>query len=629
MKDDLLLYYERELTYLRRLGAEYATRYPKVAARLQLEANKCEDPHVERLLEGFAFLAARVHHRLDDDLPEVSEALLDVLHPQHVRPIPSLSMVEIELDPQLGKLPGGHFVPRGSEVQSRAVQGLQCRFRTSYDTMLWPATITAAEWTAAERAGAGARAGDAVGAIRIELRAFDGLSLGKLTVADDSVADERAATPVGLDALRLHISGESNVADAAYEFIVNNCTRVVVRDPDRPTRAPVVLDASAIRPIGFDEREMLLPYPRRTLAGYALLQELFCFPQKFLFIDVHGVAAALRALDAGPRAELLFVISPFERADRRQLVEFGITARTFRLGCTPIVNLFEQSGEPMLLTQHTTEYPVVADSRRRLEIESWAVQSVAGITPGEGEPRSIEPLYGFRHGRSDVAGVFWHAVRRTSAWRTDRGTELYISFADLSGRIRPPNAEVASVRLTCFNGDLPSRLPIGVDERGDFDLTAGGPVRRVLCLVKPTPVIQPPLGKPLLWRLVSALSLNHLSLIEDGREALCELLRLHNAGDSAAGDRQIQGVAGVSSAPAFARVPTEQGLAFARGRRVEVEFDEEFFPGGGMFLFASILERFLAMHATMNSFVQMGVRSRQRKKIVREWQPRAGIRTLL
>jgi type VI secretion system protein ImpG len=629
LKDDLLLYYERELTYLRRMGAEYATRYPKVAARLQLEANKCEDPHVERLLEGFAFLAARVHHRLDDDLPEVSEALLDVLHPQHVRPIPSLSLVEIELDPALGKLPGGHFIPRGSEVQSRAVQGLQCRFRTSYDTTLWPATITAAEWTAAERAGAGARAGDAVGAMRIELRAFDGLNLGKLTVADASAADDRAATPVGLDALRLHISGDANVADAVYELIVNNCTRVVVRDPDRPTRAPIVLDASSIRPVGFDEHEMLLPYPRRTLAGYALLQELFCFPQKFLFIDVHGVAAALRALDAGPRAELLFVISPFERADRRQLVEFGVTSRTFRLGCTPIVNLFQQSGEPMLLTQHTAEYPVIADSRRRLEIESWAVESVAGVTPGEGEPRSIEPLYGFRHGRSDVAGVFWHAVRRTSAWRTDRGTELYISFADLSGRVRPPNAEVASVRLTCFNGDLPSRLPIGVDEKGDFDLTAGGPVRRVLCLVRPTPVIQPPLGKPLLWRLISALSLNHLSLVEGGREALCELLRLHNPGDSAAGDRQIQGVANVSSAPAFARVPTEQGLAFARGRRVEIEFDEEFFPGGGMFLFASILERFLAMHATMNSFVQMGVRSRQRKKIVREWQPRAGVRTLL
>ncbi|MCC6770239.1 MAG: type VI secretion system baseplate subunit TssF [Gemmatimonadaceae bacterium] len=627
MKDDLLIYYERELTYLRRMGAEFATRYPKVASRLQLEASKCEDPHVERLLEGFAFLAARVHHRIDDDLPEVSEAMLDILHPQHVRPIPSLSLVELELDPALGRLPGGYHVPRGSEVIAPPVQGLSCRFRTCYDTTLWPATITAGEWTSAERAGSSGRTSEAVGAFRIELRAFDGMQLGQLAVADPDGGDRSA--PTGLDALRLHIAGEANVADAVYELLANNCLRVVVRDPDQPSRAPVVLAPEALVPVGFAEDETLLPYPRQILAGYVLLQELFVFPQKFLFFDVRGLAAALRALDAGLRAELLFVISPFERAERRQIVEFGVTARTFRLGCTPIVNLFEQLGEPILLTQFAADYPVVPDARRRLEIESWSVLSVLGITPGEGEPRDIEPLYGFRHGRSDASGVFWHAVRRTSTWRTDRGTELFLSFADLSGRIRPPNAEVASVRLTCFNGDLPSRLPIGVDDKGDFDLALGGPVRRVMSLVKPTPVIQPPLGKPLLWRLISSLSLNHLSLIDDGREALRELLRLHNAGDSAAGERQIQGLSSISSAPSYARVPAEEGLSFARGRRVDVEFDEEFFPGGGIFLFASVLERFLAMHATMNSFIQLSARSRQRKKVVREWAPRAGRRTLL
>jgi type VI secretion system protein ImpG len=257
------------------------------------------------------------------------------------------------------------------------------------------------------------------------------------------------------------------------------------------------------------------------------------------------------------------------------------------------------------------------------------VDSVTGITPGEGEPRPIEPLYGFRHGRSDAKGVFWHAVRRRSEWRTDAGTELFISFADLTGRLRAPDAEIAALRVTCYNGDLPSRLPIGADERGDFELVAGGPVRRVLCLVKPTPVVQPPLGKPLLWRLISALSLNHLSLVEEGREALQELLRLHNAGDSASGERQIQGLTGVRSAPSFARLVTEQGLSFVRGRRVDVDFDEEHFPGGGMFLFASVLERFLALHATMNSFVQLTAHSRQRQRPVREWPPRSGYRTLV
>jgi type VI secretion system protein ImpG len=628
VQDDLLLYYERELTYLRRLGAEFAARYPKVASRLQLEPTKCEDPHVERLLEGFAFLAARVHRRLDDDLPEVSESMLDVLHPQHVRPIPSLSLVELELDPELGKLPAGFHVPRGSELRSRPVQGMPCRFRTCYDTTLWPITIPAAEWTSADRAGAGPRLGEAVGAVRLELRAFEGMRLEELAPKEANGGSSDGDAPA-LDALRLHLSGEANVADALYELLLNSCTRVVVRDPDQPSRAPVVMGADAVRPVGFDERESMLPYPRRAFGGYSLLQELFAFPQKFLFVDVAGVAAALGALGAGPRAELYFVIAPFERAERRQIVELGVGPRAFRIGCTPIVNLFEQTAEPILLTERVSEYPVVPDARRRLEIETWSVDSVVGITPGVGEPQPIEPLYGFRHGRADIGNVFWHGVRRPSGWRTDRGTEVFIAFADLSGRLRAPDAEVASLRLTCFNGDLPSRLPFGIDDRGDFELMHPGPVRRSRCLVKPTPVVQPPLGKPMLWRLISSLSLNHLSLIEEGSESLRELLRLHNVGDSTVGERQIQGLVSVRSESAYARVAADQGIAFARGRRVAIEIDEEQFPGGGMFLFASVLERFLALYASMNSFTQLVARSRQRKRPLREWAPRAGSRTLL
>jgi type VI secretion system protein ImpG len=310
------------------------------------------------------------------------------------------------------------------------------------------------------------------------------------------------------------------------------------------------------------------------------------------------------------------------------MLELGISASTIRLGCTPAVNLFPVIAEPILLSERQAEYPVVPDARRRLEVEAWSIDAVSGITPGASAPTPIAPLYGFRHGRG-AAGVFFHATRRTSGWRTDRGTELFVSFADLSGRARVPDAEVASLRLTCFNGDLPSRLPFGLEDRSDFELPQSGAVRRVRCLVKPTAVVQPPLGKPLLWRLISALSLNHLSLVEEGRDALRELLRLHNVGQSTAGERQIQGLTAVSSAPAYARVLAEDGLAFARGRRVELEVDEEQFPGGGPFLFTCVIERFLALYATMNSFTQLVVRSRQRKQPLREWAPRAGCRTLL
>jgi type VI secretion system protein ImpG len=629
VQNELLNYYERELTYLRRLGVEFAARYPKIAARLQLEPTKCEDPHVERLLEGFAFLAARVHHRLDDDLPEISEVLLDVLHPQHIRPIPSLSLVEIELDRELGKLPAGLAVPRGSEMRSRPVNGLPCRFRTAFDVRLWPATVTGADWTSPDRAGTTAQFGEAAGAIRVELRAFEGMRLGQLTV--NNPGDPRVGVPavIGLDAMRFHLAGEPGFSDTLYELLVNNCARIAIRDPDQPSRAPVILPASALRPVGFEENESLLPYPRRTFAGYTLLQELFAFPQKFMFVEVAGVAAALKTLAAGTRAELLFVLSPFERAERRQIVEASLSALSFRLGCTPVVNLFEQTAEPILLTQRVAEYPVIPDARRRLEIETWAIDSVTAVTPGEGEAEPVEPLYGFRHGRGNAGGTFWSAIRRASGWRTDRGTEVYISFADLSGRVRAPDAEVVSLRLTCFNGDLPSRLPFGVDDSGDFELAQGGPIKRIACLIKPSAVVQPALGKPLLWRLISTLSLNHLSLVEDGADALRELLRLHNMGDSVSGERQIQGLVGVKSAPTYARVDAAQGLAFARGRRVEIEFDEEQFPGGGMFLFAGVLERFLGLYASVNSFTQLAVRSRQRKRTVREWAPRAGTRVLL
>jgi len=176
---------------------------------------------------------------------------------------------------------------------------------------------------------------------------------------------------------------------------------------------------------------------------------------------------------------------------------------------------------------------------------------------------------------------------------------------------------------------MPSQFAFGSDDRSDFELTSGGPVKRIVCLVRPTPQVQPALGKSQLWRLISAMSLNHLSLVDEGVAALRELLTLHNTANSLAAERQIDGLTSVRSTPAFARVASAHGVAFAHGRRVELEFDEEQFPSGGLFVFASVLERFLALYASMNSFTQLSVRSRQRRKPLREWEPRAGWRTLV
>jgi type VI secretion system protein ImpG len=612
MRDDLLFYYERELAWLRRTGVEFARRYPKVAGRLLLEPNKCDDPHVERLLEGFAFLAARVHLKIDDDFPEISEALLSVVYPHYIRPLPSMSLVEFHLDPEQGKVTSGLRIPRGAQLYSRPVAGTPCKFRTCYETTLWPVTLTDARWVTPQELRPAVRGGDAVAALRVELQCLPGLRFDALD----------------LDTLRLHINAESSIATTVYELLCNNCTRILMREAGGGRAGPVTLPASAIQPVGFDADDGMVPHPRRSFLGYRLLQEYFAFPDKFMFVDVAGLGAA-RDAGFGERIELIFLISSFERADRRAMLEASVNAETIRLGCTPIVNLFPQTSEPILLTQKQEDYLVVPDARRRATTSVYSIDEVVAVSPGAPEPLRFEPLYSFRHGRGEgAAELFWHAKRRPAGWLPHEGTDVHLAFVDASSRIAHPDADAVTARLTCFNADLPSRLPFG-DARGDFEMPGGGPIARIVALVKPTRVIQPPLGKPQLWHLISQLSLNYMSLEEGGAPALRELLALHNFADTAAGEKQVAGIRDVSSSPQYARIVSEHGMTFARGHRVEVTFDEEQYAGGGVYLLASVLERYLGLYVSLNSFCVLAARSLQRKQLLREWPPRAGYRALL
>jgi type VI secretion system protein ImpG len=613
VRDDLLLYYERELTFLREMGAEFAQKYPKIASRLVLEPDKCEDPHVERLLEGFAFLAARVHLKIDDEFPEITEALLNILYPHYMRPIPSMSIVEFTVDSEQINPETGLKIERGATLNSQAVGGAPCKFRTCYDTTFWPVGVSAAEWTTADRLRPPIKAADTAGAIRLELKCAGDVSFQKLS----------------MNTLRFYLSGEAALTNTLYELLSNNCARIVIRDPSPKTKAqPVYLDASELRAVGFSESESMLPFTRRSFAGYRLLMEYFCFPQKFLFFDLSGLSR-LRAAGFSDRAEIIFLVSPFERAERRESLETGISAKTFRTDCVPVVNLFRHTAEPILLTQTRYEYQVVPDVSRRNATEVFSIDGVVSADPRSDEIHEFEPFYSFRHAAPrDRNQAFWHAVRRPSGRRGDEGTEMYLTLVDLSGRQVRPDAEALTVRTTCTNRDLPSRLPFG-NESGDFDLEGAAPIKRIIALTKPTDTIRPPLQKHALWRLISALSLNYLSLVEGGTEALQEILRLYNFSGSAHSEKQIQGITALSSKRQFARVVSENGVAFARGTMVDVTFNEEHFTGSGVFLFAAVLEYFLGLYAGMNSFSQMAAHSLQRKEAIRKWPPRAGQKVLI
>jgi len=613
MRDDLLLYYERELTYLRQTGAEFAEKYPKVASRLLLEQDKCEDPHVERLLEAFAFLAARVHLKIDDEFPEITEALLGIVYPHFIRPIPSMSIVQFNLDPDKGKLTSGLVVERDSMLYSRPVDGVPCKFRTCYETTLWPIKVVSAEWKTPDRLYPAIKSGNAVGVIRIELRSPADVEFAKLE----------------MERLRFHLTGESALVNTVYELLCCNLTSIMVRDLTPKSRIqPLILPSSCLRPVGFGPDEGMVPYDRRSFIGYRLLQEYFTFPEKFFFVDVTGLGQ-MAAHGFTNAVEMIFLFSRFEGEQSRQRLESGVSAKTFRLGCAPVVNLYPQTAEPILLEEQKFEYRVVPDVRRPHAAEIFSVDEVLSLKSGGKDIVRFQPFYSFRHAtKSDKQQALWIANRCPSNRIHDDGTEIDLSLVDLNLRPVRSDVDTLTVRTICTNRDLPSRLPFGNDA-GDFDLESGAPVKSIVALEKPTVPIRPPLGKAMQWRLISHLSLNYLSLVEGGAEALREILKLYNFTDSAFATKVVSGVTSVKSAPHFARVVSENGIAFARGTRVELELDEDQFVGGGAYLFASVLEQFLGLYTSLNSFSQLAVTTRQRKETLRQWPPRAGRKILM
>lgn len=613
MREELLEYYERELAYLRQLGGKFAEKYPRVASRLLLEPDRCDDPHVERLLEGFAFMAARIHLRVDDDFPEVTSGLLGIVAPHYLRPIPSMSVVECQVDPEQGKQTAGQTMPAGTTlVTKRLVDGQPCRFRTAYAVDLWPFTVSECEWRQPERLSDPVRMPGSVGVLRLQLQCARDVLFSQLNPAR----------------LRFHLTGESNVVHTLYELLCRNCVAVLVRNPKQRGGKAVPIPVSKLRAMGFEEEESLLPYPKRSFDGYRLLQEYFTFSEKFLFFELAGLEAIAEA-GCAEQAEILFCFSRFERPERNQDLETGVSARTLRLGCTPVVNLYSQVAEPILVTHTKHEYQVIPNARRQEMMEVHSIDEVMAANTSRRESIRLEPLYSYRfQARKDSGRVYWTAVRRRNEVGEREPSTMHLSLVDVDGVLTEPNAEVLTVRCSCSDFDLPSRLPYGLED-GDFSAEEFPSIRQISALRRPTPSYDPPRAKGQLWRLVSQLSLNYLSLAEEGTAALQEILRLHNFTDSSYLENQIGGIVGLGSRPHFAIMQSVYGNLPARGTRVEIEFDERQFVGGGVYLFANVLDRFLGAYTSINSFCQLAARCSQRKELLGEWAPKAGYKPLI
>jgi len=610
----LLPYYERELGYLRRNLRDFAERYPKIAGRLLIGGEVCEDPHIERMIESFALLNARIAKRLDDDYPEFTEALFEVLYPHYLRPFPSCSIAHMDVGAAARQQTGAGTIARGTQLTTRPVRGAACTFRTVYPVSVAPLALSEASFSAIVRCPE---------AVRLPGGASAGI---RLTIA---ATGEPAPGQLQLQRLRVFIDGEPSFCAALRDALFMRSVAAWA-EGDRSGRW-VPLDAIPLHAAGFDDDEALIEVPARSHPAYRLLTEYFCFPEKFNFFDIDLAALASR-LPAGTRSLTLHLALSGLRADSNtaRMLE-TLSTHNVLLGCTPVVNLFRQKGEPIRLTHTSASYPVLADARRAFAYEVQSIDSVSLVrqTPQGETIVEYQPFYSLRHAQApSIRGHYWAMRRDEALLDKSPGFETQITIVDVDFDPAAVETDTLNLELTCTNRDLPSLLAYG-QRGGDLFLEGGSSVKSIAFLRKPTASWRFGHGRGTHWRLISHMSLNHLSLTTDGIDAFREMLALYDLPRSASSQRQIAGIVGIEQKPSSAWLPGNPYTCLVRGVEVRLSIDEEAFIGSGIHAFAQLIERFLALYVHANSFTKLTIVSHKNGEELLACSPRSGDSSLL
>lgn len=608
MSESLLPYYNRELGAIRKLAGEFAEAYPKVAARLRVTPDAVDDPYVERLLEGVAFLAARVQQRLDDELPEFSETLLEMLSPHLLAPVPSMTTLRLGAAPDAQ---GPARIPRGLMLQTEPVRGEPVRFSTCHDVTVWPVAIETFKLAGQPIAApANNRVQGAAACLRIGLRA---------TTPDLSFAK------MGLDRLRLHLRGVGAQAALLHELLCTATVGIALADSAADAQ-PTLLGPEHLQPGGFAQNEAALPWPNRAFAGYRMLTEWFAFPEKFLYLDITGLEARTMLQESGQLDIFIYLNRAMPELERI------LGPENVALGCTPAINLFPHRCEPIPLDGTQSEWLVVPDARRPAALEIYAIDQVRESRP-DGLRRAVLPFYRLGRDEHDETATAEanHVTFRRGATPPLTGTQTWLELRDQSFDPARPAEGVLTIEALCCNRDLPGLLPFGGGQPRLRVSQGGAPVAAIDCLTPPTPTLRPGLNDRGAWRLISHLALNHLSVTggEAGAAALREILRLHDLRDTAETRAALAALVAVDTRPGVARLPGGRAGAFARGLDVTLTFDPQAWQSAGLYPLAQVLERFLALQVSVNAFSRTLVALRGRPGVVARFAPRSGTRTLL
>jgi type VI secretion system protein ImpG len=625
MDPRLLGYYNRELQYVRGLGAEFAREFPRIAGRLGLDTFECSDPYVERLLEGFAFMSARVHLKIDSEFPRFTQHLLEIAYPHYLSPTPSMAVVELRPNLSEGALAEGFPVRRGSTLRSLLGRGEQtaCEYRTAHDVTLWPLEIDRVEYSGF--------VGD-LGDLRLPARVRSTLRL-KLKVTAGLTCRELA-----LDDLTLFLRGADDLPGRLFENLIGHSIAVVARPTQRPAPWQHVVVDGAVEARGFEDDEALLPYGPRSFQGYRLLHEYFAFPQRYLFARLRDLAPAMkRCTDS--EIEIVVLLD-----NHVPSLEGVLTTDNVALHCTPAINLFPRRADRIHLTDATNEYHVVPDRARPMDFEVHTIREVVGTGATAGSKVLFRPFFAWNHETTKDDGDTYYTISRQARMLSSKqrasgtrssyvGSEVFLSIVDQDEGPYRSDLRQLAVEALCTNRDLPLHMAVG-QSRTDFTLDAGAPVESIRCQAGPTPPRASHAHGDTSWRLISHLSLNYLSLIDgDGAPgasaaALREMLSLYADLADPTLRRQIEGVREIGATGTTRSLPVPGPTVYGRGLEVTVTCDESAYEGASAFLLGAVLERFFAKYVSLNSFTETVLRTVQRGEVMR-WPSRTGLRPTL
>lgn len=607
MNENLIKLYQNELNYLDRVGADLAKKYPKIAHRLQLTDASNRDPHVERLIQATALLNARIRAKLEDDYPELTQSVFDLIYPHYLKPLPSHTVVSFEPTSDLTTV---IKIPRGTLLQGEQSSEKACRFTTLYDVDVMPLSIQRASLQSAPfDAPLVPKSNHAESVLKLEFNCED-LDL------QSSHGDE-------LNRVRLYLNASKHIAYQLYELFFSQVETVAI-GRDELDVSPMILGKDSIQAVGFDSDQAAWSYSDQSFPGYRLLSELFVFPEKFLFLELDLSSAQALATSSKTFSVFFYLNHAYDD------IASHIRADHFQLNATPVVNIYSQPAEPIRITHTRSHYPVVADARNREGVNIYSVES-ALISDGGDSTIELGRFFDFE-GYSDYSGrPFWHASG-SDAPASEGQLGVNVSLHNLPLEILSSNRHLLLLDCLVTNGNLPHELwKLGkLPSLSLFEAHPGIKQAKVCLAIKPAILDQDKQGRH--WKLISHLNLNYLNMKNsvDATGILKEILSLYDFKRSPESRKMIDGFEVGEIEAEARRIDSSTGVAFfCRGTRFLIRLNPHDFPGSSPFLFCAVLDRFLSMYTSINSFTRLEVMLSQTEEIYHSWPARSGDQCLI